>query len=408
MNRYRLFLAAIFALAASLSAVAAAPALSPSAINAKSAVVLSFDDGRILFAKNPDAVIPPASVVKLVTLYVAYEAIAAGEISKDTVVVPLPSECEPNLPYRSSLMYLRPGMRVTVFDLMRGLAVASGNDAALVLSRAVAGSQDAFAARMNAAVKSLGLDKMTFVEPSGLSERNLVTARELALFSRAYLTRHPEALTELHSLKRFEFPRRDNYPPGARIPAGKSYLMSRNALVEEYPGCDGLKTGYIDQSGYNFAVTARRDGTRLIVVTLGGWGRDSLDGAANRIRDARTLLDWGFAGYATVRPECPEPPRLPLWMSAAGTVVPVPEREISATVKRGLESGVSVRYELPRYVVGPLSKGDVLGSAVIVADGEIVRRIPLVAPADVPKAPLVVRVFHSIALFFVRIFSPAS
>lgn len=379
-----------------------------SGINARSAVVLSFRDGLVLWSKNPDAPIPPASVAKLVTLYVAYEAIAAGEIGKDSVIVPLESECEPNLPYRSSLMYLRPGMRVTVLDLMRGLAVASGNDAALVLARAVAGSTEAFAERMNRAVASLGLSSMHFVEPSGLSELNMVTARELALFARAYLERHPEALGELHSLTSFEFPRASNMPPGVKPSPDSTYLSSRNALLGGYEGCDGLKTGYIDQSGYNFAVTAKRGSTRLIVVTLGGSGRDSTEGGENRVRDAKRLLDWGFGGYVTASLPLPEIPSVRLWKCAQGSIRPVPAEDLAVTVPKDKAGKLAVRVETDAEKIGPVAKGDILGTITVTADGSIVRKIRLVAERAVGKAGLLVRILHSIALFFLKLFSRGS
>jgi D-alanyl-D-alanine carboxypeptidase (penicillin-binding protein 5/6) len=165
-------------------------------------------------------------------------------------------------------MYLRPGMKVSVLDLMRGAAVVSGNDAAFALARRISGSNEAFVSLMNSSVRSMGFHKMFFVEPSGLSEMNYVTAREFVQFCRLYIELHPESLAELHSLPYIEFPRIE-HATADYTPEGRIIQYNRNTLVRLYEGCDGLKTGFIIESGYNLAATARRGDTRFVLVTLG-------------------------------------------------------------------------------------------------------------------------------------------
>ncbi|HRZ89044.1 MAG TPA: serine hydrolase, partial [Spirochaetia bacterium] len=164
----------------------------PPVVNARSVVVLEAARGRILYERDADIPIPPASLTKLMTLRVLYKEFASGRMSPDDLVTVLPEDCA--LPYNSSLMYLQPYMKLPVRVLMQGLAVVSGNDAARALARAAAGSIEAFAGRMNEEAAALGLETTRFVEPSGLSEYNLTTAREMALFAFRYLKDNPESL----------------------------------------------------------------------------------------------------------------------------------------------------------------------------------------------------------------------
>ena len=179
-------------------------------MNARSAALIDATTGTLLYAKNPDLALPPASLTKLVTLHLAYEEIAAGRLSPDELIQIDPRDCSPIIPYGSSIMYLHPGMKVSVRDLMLGAAVVSGNDAAYALARRIAGSNEAFAELMNKTVQGMGFDGLVFVEPSGLSERSLVSARQFALFCKKYLELHPQSLKELHSVKSIEFPRAEH------------------------------------------------------------------------------------------------------------------------------------------------------------------------------------------------------
>jgi len=180
---------------------------SPPSLNARSAILIDAATGEVLYEKAADLALPPASLTKLVTLHVVMEEIKAGRLPPDEIIDIDAKDCSPYIPYGSSLMYLQPGMQVSVRDLMLGAAVVSGNDAAYALARRVAGSNEKFAEMMNSAVRQLGFEHMSFVEPSGLSEKNLVTARDFALFCKEYIELHPKALTELHLVKSIHFPR---------------------------------------------------------------------------------------------------------------------------------------------------------------------------------------------------------
>jgi serine-type D-Ala-D-Ala carboxypeptidase (penicillin-binding protein 5/6) len=376
-------------------------------VAARAVVVMDDETGAILYAKNPDLVIPPASLTKLVTLHIVYEEIKAGRLSEDELVTIDKRDCSPYIPYGSSLMYLRPGMRVSVIDLMRGAAVVSGNDAAFALARRISGSNEAFTARMNAAVRALGLNDLYFVEPSGLSELNRVTARGYAEFCRLYMKLHPQAIAELHSLHYIEFPRPEHATADFH-PTGKIIQYNVNNLVRSYPGCDGLKTGYIIESGYNLAATAKRGDTRFVIVTLGGTGVGSpLGGSAQRSHDGVALLDWAFASFVTLKPDLGPLPSPRAWYGASKNVKLEPSSALGVTLPRSLASSVEARVDLPTSLDAPLTAGQRIGEVVYSAQGQVLRRVDLVAANAVPKGNFLILIRDAFAKLFAQIFGAA-
>jgi D-alanyl-D-alanine carboxypeptidase (penicillin-binding protein 5/6) len=401
-------------LAAGLIAAGPAPAeetfqktAPPPSIEARSAALIDQATGTLLFGKNPDLVIPPASLTKLVSLHVVYEALDSGTLSREEIIDIDKRDCSPYIPYGSSLMYLRPGMKVSVLDLMRGAAVVSGNDAAFALARRIAGSNEAFVSLMNSSVRSLGFRKMFFVEPSGLSEMNYVTAREFAQFCRLYIERHPESLAELHSLPYIEFPRPE-HATAEYVPEGRIIQYNRNTLVRFYEGCDGLKTGFIIESGYNLAATARRGDTRFVLVTLGGSSNPTLKGGLDlRSSDAEDVFDWAFDSYVSMHPETGpiESPRA--WYGSLKRVPIVPASPLGVTLPKHLSDSLAVRVEIPRSVDAPITKGDKLGEVIYSADGVVLRRVDLIAERDVPRGGFFTLIGDAIAKFFAKLFGTA-
>jgi serine-type D-Ala-D-Ala carboxypeptidase (penicillin-binding protein 5/6) len=379
----------------------------PPSVGARAVVVMDEDTGTILYGKNPDLVIPPASLTKLVTLHVVYEEIRAGRLSEDEIVEIDKRDCSPYIPYGSSLMYLRPGMKVSLRDLMQGAAVVSGNDAAFALARRVSGSNEAFAGRMNAAVRALGLRDLYFVEPSGLSELNRVTARDYAEFCRLYITLHPQAMTELHSLHYIEFPRPEHFTADYH-PSGRIIQYNRNNLVLSYPGCDGLKTGYIIESGYNLAATAKRGDTRFIIVTLGGTGEGSAaGGAGQRSHDGVALLDWAFDSFVTLKPELGTLPAPRSWFGAAKRAKLAPASALAVTLPRSLAASLVARVDAPHSIDAPLDAGARIGEVVYSAGGQVLRRVDLVTAEAIPRGNIFILIRDAFGKFFARVFGKA-
>jgi len=277
---------------------------------AKAAILIDIANGNILYEKNADIVIPPASMTKLFSMYIVDEEVSAGNLAYDQII-PLPPEswaC--NMPPHSSLMFLGEGQIVTLEELLLGLSICSGNDAAYALAYITCGNMDAFVDRMNQIANDLDLKNTHFVESSGYSELNTTTAREMAKFCRVYLKKHPDSLSRFHGVQSFTYPKKKNLAPGdvmeaqdysQGLPSHITMSITQrntNPLLGILDGVDGLKTGYIDESGYNLSLTAARKGTRYLSVTMGGPGNNSKEGQAGRVHDGKELMEWAFSTFA--------------------------------------------------------------------------------------------------------------
>ena len=267
----------------------------PAAISARSAVVMDAVSGALLFEKNPDQSIPPASLTKLVAMYTVMQAVERGKISLSDTITPPAESWAVNIPPGSSLMFLGKNQRVTVEELMRGMAVVSGNDAAVALAIHTAGSVEAFVQQMNEAAAALGLQNTHFEDANGLSEYNRTTARDFARFCAVYVRKYPHHLAQFHSLQELSYPQQHNMlkpQAGIRQPA-------TNTLLSKLDGCDGIKTGFIYESGFNIALTAQRNGIRFIAVILGGAGKSVAEGKALREENGTILMEWAFSHFST-------------------------------------------------------------------------------------------------------------
>ena len=267
----------------------------PAAISARSAVVMDAASGALLFEKNPDQSIPPASLTKLVAMYTVMQAVERGEISLTDTIMPPAESWAVNIPPGSSLMFLGKNQRVTVEELMRGMAVVSGNDAAVALAIHTAGSVETFVQQMNEAAAALGLQNTHFEDANGLSEYNRTTARDFARFCAVYVRKYPDHLAQFHSLQELSYPQQHNMlKPQAII-----RQPATNTLLSKLDGCDGIKTGFIYESGFNIALTAQRNGIRFIAVILGGAGKSMAEGKALREENGTILMEWAFSHFST-------------------------------------------------------------------------------------------------------------
>jgi D-alanyl-D-alanine carboxypeptidase (penicillin-binding protein 5/6) len=366
-------------------------------IRSRAAVLLDAETSALLFSKGPDEEISPASLAKLMTMHIALSEVAAGHASVDEVV-PLPMESwAVNQPPRSSLMFLAQGQQATLRELMLGLAIPSGNDAAVAVALRFAPSVDAFVDRMNMEAQSFGLSKTVFVEPSGVSENNMTTALEFAVFCNYYIQLHPETLVDYHSVEEFAYPKPENVRGSQRSRPGTIVQQNHNRLLGSM-GVDGLKTGYIDEAGYNIALTAKQGETRLIAVILGApasYGGDKI-----RDQDGASLLEWGFSHYKTLRPVIDELPPVRVWkgrQKQAGLAL-AEDAPFTTLVERG--DGLRYETELDSPIIAPCAKGGVAGALVLYDSKGELRRIPLVFVEDVEQGGFWTRLWDSIRLFF--------
>jgi D-alanyl-D-alanine carboxypeptidase (penicillin-binding protein 5/6) len=389
--------AALLPLGAEEGGVFAAASGAPE-LGSRAAVLMDAATGTLLYQKNPDAEIPPASLTKLVTIHLALREAAAGRAGLDETVAIPPESYAVNQPPRSSLMFLAPGQTVSLRELLLGLAVPSGNDAAVAVALRFAPSVAAFAGEMNREVRALGLVKTRFVEPSGVSELNSTTAGDFARFCREYLRLHPESLALLHSVRSFTWP-----PEDSRRPSEAITQSNRNRLLGVVEGVDGLKTGYIDEAGYNIALTAERRGTRLIAVILGA---PATPGRGERIRDedGTNLLNWGFAHFRTLRPlpEGPVPQRV--WKGARRNVLPRYAEDLAFTAGADRGEGLYYRTEYLDPLVAPLPEGSPVGRMLIYDRLGELRSVTLLSAEAVGRGSLFRRIADSLALFFRGIF----
>jgi D-alanyl-D-alanine carboxypeptidase len=242
----------------------------PLSLAAKSAVMVDMNTGRILYTQNPDFAIPPASITKIMTLYLAYEAVDAGKVQwTDKVKISKKA-------WRTggSKMFLNPSATLTLGDLAIGTSVVSANDAAVAIAEYLAGDVPGFVKQMNRKAQELGMTRTVFKNPNGLPAKGqFTTARDIMKLSKAYLEMFPHALA-IHSQQTYTYHNITQH--------------NRNRLLQNYPGADGIKTGFIAKSGYNISATAKRGDTRLIAVVMGA--------RTPRIRAKETakLLDEGF------------------------------------------------------------------------------------------------------------------
>ena len=267
-----------------------------------------------------------------------------------------------------SQIWLKEGEQMRVEDLIKAVCVVSGNDAAVALGEHLAGSEEAFVARMNERAKELGMNDTHFVNCTGLpADGHVTSAYDIALMSRELIWRHPD-------IRRFTTIWMDSLRGGA------SMLVNTNKLVRFYPGATGLKTGSTDSAKYCISATAEKDGMELIAVILGGSTSDK------RFSDAKALLNYGFAAYSlvTVTPESPLP-AVPMTLGTQKTVQSVLTSENALLLEKGRANGLTQAVSLPESIDAPVEEGEPLGTLDIFdADGTPVASLPLLAGESIP------------------------
>jgi D-alanyl-D-alanine carboxypeptidase (penicillin-binding protein 5/6) len=378
----------------------APPAADAPEPGSRSVALIDATTGALLFYKNPDEEISPASLTKLMTMHLILKEAEAGRLPLDKVIQPPEESWSRNQPYRSSLMYLADGQQLSIRELLLGLAVPSGNDAAVAAALQLAPSTEEFAAMMNREAANLGLVKTSFTEPSGISEYNMTTAREFAAFCRFYLEVHPYALKDYHSVTKFVYPKPENVAEPYKAEPGTHVHTNTNELLGKLEGVDGLKTGYIDEAGYNIALTARREGTRFIAVILGAPAR--YGGKQIRDEDGRHLLSWAFDHYKTVRPILPDLEPARIWKGKTNRTDLVPAQPLEFTTLKERAVNLYWKTEAAGPLIAPFPAGTPAGTMVFSDDLGELRRLPLVTAAGAEEGGFFKRLRDSIQLFFRR------
>jgi serine-type D-Ala-D-Ala carboxypeptidase (penicillin-binding protein 5/6) len=372
-------------------------------LHARSAILIDQITGRVLFEYNADQPLVPASLAKLMSLHIVFEKLEERTIHRDDVVAITSNAWAGNQAPGSSLMDLGPGQIVTVEELMKGMAVASGNDAATALAEYVAGSTEKFVRLMNDEARFMGYTVTRFTDPSGVGEGNVTTAREFADFCRRYISAHPEALEELHSLREFDYPLPQNMAGGRlRLATRKQY--NPNFLVWDAFGVDGLKTGHLDDDDFTAAITARRGDMRLIAVLLGVPGKTLDDGSRNRAEDGMNLLWYGFRNFTTKELDPPSLPSIRVWKGKKRDLAIAPRDPIYVTARQSEWEKLAYAVDVRTPVVAPVTRGEKIGSLLYMAGDREITRIPLYATSTVEPAGLVRQAWDSALLGLSSIF----
>jgi D-alanyl-D-alanine carboxypeptidase (penicillin-binding protein 5/6) len=386
--------AILLATAASLLFASAAPAAAPPFDTpAKVAYLIDLSSGAVLYAKNPDARMPPASMAKMMTTEVAFELIDKGQLPLSRMCTVRPETWQKwHGPQAGSTMFLSPNEQVSVENLLKGIVTLSGNDASVVLAECIAGTEQAFAQQMNTLAKQIGLTNSRFCNANGWPDEGCtyVTARDLATLARTTIERHYKLYKQFYSLPSFTW--------GKTLGSGQDITQqNRDPLLGRVAGADGLKTGHTDEAGYGFTGSAEQNGRRLIEVVAG------LDSWNARIQESTRLIQWGFNAW-TAKPLFKAGAKVGLakvQLGSSSEVTLVAPRDLSVTVPAGLASGATsmkIRYNGP--LVAPIAKGQEVAQLIVTTKNTPPQVVPLVAGEDVGKAGFFGRIWLGLKSLF--------
>ena len=342
--------------------IAAAPA--ELAVESQACLLMEKTTGEVLYAVNEHQQLEPASVTKIMTILLTMEAIDSGALAYDDLVTASAYACSMG----GSQIWLKENEQLTVEDMLKAVCVVSANDCSVALAEHLAGSADAFVARMNQRAAELGMNDTTFVNPTGLPAPGHVTsAYDIALMSRELILNHPD-------IRQYTTIWMDT------LRNGESQLVNTNRLVRFYEGATGLKTGSTDSALYCLSATAEREGMELIAVIMKGAT------SAQRFEDAQTLLSHGFATYALrkVVPDQALPP-VPVELGTQATVQPVPGEGGMLLLEKAKAGNLTQTVTLEESVPAPVALGDRLGTLTVTSGEEVVAEIPLLAGEEVPR-----------------------
>jgi serine-type D-Ala-D-Ala carboxypeptidase (penicillin-binding protein 5/6) len=369
----------LFAAKAAILTAGAAPASAPQfQTPAPIAYLVDLSSGAVLYSKNSEQRMPPASMAKMMTTEVAFELIKDGKLSLDKMCTVRP-ETWRQWHSQGSTMFLTTGEQVSVQNLLHGIVTVSGNDASVVLAECIAGTEESFVQQMNALAKELGLENSNFCNSVGWPDEgcSYVTARDLAELARAHIERHPELYAQFYG--------RENFTWGRTLGNGQPITQAnRNPILGRVAGADGLKTGYTQEAGYGFTGSAEQNGRRLVQVVAG------LDSAAARTQEATRLMEWGFNAWQAkpLFEEGAEVASASVQMGSRTRVPLVAPRDLAVTIPAGLnlarDMQVRVRYDGP--IRAPISKGDEIAQLVVTTGELPPQTLPLIAGEDVGEA----------------------
>jgi D-alanyl-D-alanine carboxypeptidase (penicillin-binding protein 5/6) len=371
--------------------VPASAAAPPFDTSAPVAYMVDLSSGAVLYAKDSDRRMPPASMAKIMTVHTAFDLLRSGELQPERMCTVRPETWQRwHGPAAGSTMFLSPGEQVSVRNLLHGIVTLSGNDASVVLAECISGTEQAFVALMNRKSQQLGLRNSHWGNAVGWPDGGVTytTARDLATLARATIDNHPQLYREYYG--------QPNFTWGRTMGSGQAITQgNRNPLLGRVAGADGLKTGHTEEAGYGFTGSAVRDGRRLVMVVAG------LDSFNGRIAESQRFMEWGFNAWQS-RPLFARNERVGearVQLGSAGSVGLVAPRDIAVTYPSGLGQDVRARIVYQGPLKAPIAQGQQVAELVVTAAG-VEQRMPLVAAEEVSEAGI----FDRIAAGFRHIF----
>ena len=351
-------------------------------INARTAILQDYFSGEILYEKNADASIYPASMTKIMTAIVAFDLIKSGDLSLDDNFIVSEKAWRLSTAGYSS-MFIMVGDEVSVEDLLRGIIVASGNDACIALAEGIAGTEEEFAILMTAKAQEIGMENTNFSNSSGINDpNNYSTVRDILLMSNYLIKEHPK-FYEYFAEKEFTWDRTGGDP----ITQG-----NRNPLLYKNLGADGIKTGYLAVEKYSLASSIMRNGRRLIAVGSGFNTKNA------RSRESTKILTYGLTNFDLVKIADSQTPisEVDVWLGKQNNVKVYTKKDIYKTIKKARKKNlkISVNYEGP--IEAPIKKDDVLAKLKVVYEDEIIGEYNLYALQDVKKLNMFSRLMRSL------------
>jgi len=357
--------------------------LLPSAIKAETIdvkadayVLMDADSGKVLLAKNEHKRLAPASMTKLMTLILAVKDLESGKVSlKDKVVT-----SEEAWKMGGSQIYLEPGEEMTFEEMLIAIAVGSANDACVAVAEHLDGTHKNFVERMNREAKRLGLKNTHFVNSNGLTAPNHYTsAYDMAVIARHALS-YPKIL-EYTSIKEYS------------LRQGEFILYNTNKLLWWYEGADGFKTGWTNEAKYCLTSTVKRDGLRLIGVVMAN------PEPRGHFQDSMKLFNYGFARYTykNITPQGSVCGVVKVGKGVKDKIEVIAEEDVGSVVKKGEEKKITSQIDLPEYINAPIKKGQKLGEYLVYNDGNLYKKVNLVANEDLPRSGLIKGILKMLA-----------
>jgi D-alanyl-D-alanine carboxypeptidase (penicillin-binding protein 5/6) len=377
-------LCAVFAATVLSVSIAFAQNVPPPAVAAKSWLLLDVTSGQVLASQEPALRIEPASLTKIMTAYLTFAAIHDKKLTMDQKVnVSVRAwKVDPS----SSKMFIDPATPVSVSDLLYGLMVQSGNDAAVALAEAVAGSEDTFVVLMNREAERMGLKATHFGNPHGLpSAQNYSTAQDLSVLASRVIADYPD-FYKIDSVKSFTY--------------NKITQPNRNRLLWLDPTVDGMKTGHTEGAGFCMIASAHRpngSGERRLISVVIGTNSDQ-----SRTAESQKLLNWGFQNFETVKLYAKgQPIESPqVWKGAQGQVKIGFNRDVFVTLPKGVAGKMKPVLERRDPLVAPIAENSRVGTMRLMVDGKAVTELPVLALEQIPQASIFGRAWDSVRLLF--------